>query len=343
MLNSHTGSAHVIARCCGPNECSSKSLAQWSSDDASPAKRVGDNDKDAKVIMKTSKDGGKTWTGFQVLSPGVSYSNGAGIYDRLSNKLVVQYNFIPGGSTSPVVDTTLWQITSSDDGATWSKPVNISGFLSPCNPDRNNMQVQSAGSKVQTASGRLIWAGHDHSGNVCVWFSDDHGVTYHTSNVIPGNEVSVAVANAEKHTLYMNGRQQSPWAPHRTDYYSYDDGKTWTNGSKSELVEDSSGGCERSVINVGGVLYSMEPQGDKRTAMVASCSRDQGKTWTSTRGVNGNNRGGYSDMVGLPNGKILAVWEDGSHPLATGAVAMDPSDEDSGNFFAKQIGTEWCS
>ncbi len=73
--------------------------------------------------------------------------------------------------------------------------------------------------------------------------------------------------------------------------------------------------------------------------MRASCSQDWGKTWVSSVGVNGDARGGYSDMKELPGGKILAVWEDGSHPLSS---SVDLSDPDSGNFFAMQLSTAWC-
>ena len=81
----------------------------------------------------------------------------------------------------------------------------------------------------------------------------------------------------------------------------------------------------RSVLNVNNVLYFMEPVDKKRTKMVMHCSRDQGKTWNSQITINGDQRGGYSDMIELPNGKILAVWEDGSHPLGNG------DDDDEGN------------
>ena len=120
-----------------------------------------DNDKDASVIMKTSSDGGKTWGSLQTLSPQgqTHYANGAGLYDRVTKRLVVQYVFIPGGSTKPVKNATYFQITSNDDGRTWSNPRDITRLLAACNPGgTGNMQVQSAGSKVQTPTGRLVWA-----------------------------------------------------------------------------------------------------------------------------------------------------------------------------------------
>ena len=47
------------------------------------------------------------------------------------------------------------KIFSTDDGSTWSEPQNLSPMLKNCNPNINNMEVQTAGSKVQTESGRF--------------------------------------------------------------------------------------------------------------------------------------------------------------------------------------------
>merc|ERR1711871_656533 len=104
----------------------------------------------------------------QTLSPRGQnhFANGAAIYDSQRKRLVVQYNFIPGGSTAPVVNTSTFQIFSSDDGETWTEPQDITDMLAACNPNIGNMQVQTAGSKIQTPSGRLVWAGHDHASHV---------------------------------------------------------------------------------------------------------------------------------------------------------------------------------
>ena len=60
--------------------------------------------------------------------------------------------------------------------------------------------------------------------------------------------------------------------------------------------------------------------------MVIQCSIDNAKTWDKNITVNGEEQGAYSDLIGLPNGKLLMVWE------------YKPT----GNVFAKQIDTDWC-
>ena len=64
LFNTDTNTAHVTARCCGKNMCSSKPSSHLNREQPNP--NVGDNDKDAKVIMKTSTDLGLTWGHFQV-------------------------------------------------------------------------------------------------------------------------------------------------------------------------------------------------------------------------------------------------------------------------------------
>ena len=180
-----------------------------------------------------------------------------------------------------------------------------------------------------------------------MWYSDDGGETYSTAPRIQGNEVSIALADdncsSTKCTLYMNGRGGKRFGTHRTDYYSYDNGQTWTAGSANKFLQDDGGfgGCEASVVRSRHALYFLEPQGKHRTDMRLYCSLDNGQTWPHHVDIDGSSRGGYSDAVGLSNGRLLAVWEDGSHPLA--AREGDPPNPDSGNFFVGQLDVQFCS
>ena len=64
-----------------------------------------------------------------------------------------------------------------------------------------------------------------------MWYSDDGGESYQTAKLIEGNEVSISIADAPKGVLYMNGRGGKRFEPYRTDYYSYDNGASWTEGT----------------------------------------------------------------------------------------------------------------
>ena len=328
VKNTDTGAIHVIARCCGANMCSGKDEQSADGRNLGQRRRL-DNNKDCKVIMKSTFDNGQTWGNYQVLSPKnmLSYANGNGIYDRIRQKIIAQYAFIPGGSTTPAKNVSYFQIVSHDDGKSWSSPRDITRQLEGCNPDRNNMQLPSAGTKLQTPSGRLLFPAHGHANSgVCLWWSDDGGNTYNVSkHLIDGNEVSVALANSKTGELIMNGRPRNT-GNYRTNYFSQDDGETWSGPTKSTIKNDDGKGCERSLLNIDDVLFSAEPEGRKRTKMVVRCSRDEGQTWASSNVVNGDKPGAYSDMVSMDNHTLFMVWEDNA----------------SGNFFSAPIGLDWC-
>ena len=335
VRNADSGAVHVIANCCGKNRCSSKGMPRNATKGLPVDDPLGDDFSDSKVIMKTTNDDGKSWTNFQTISPGKDhYATGAGIYDANNKRLVVQYQHYPLGSTKPVTETAYMQKMSSDDGRTWSADTDISSFINPgCNDNRHdgdrNKVYQSAGSKVQTPTGRLVWPGKASGGPVCVWYSDDGGATYNVSNQIEGNEVSVTfVSHQEPNELYMNGRgQQFPWGhTNRAEYRSHDGGATWSQATKSQLTNGDAGQVERSLRHIGAALFYAGPMKKKRSGMTVFCSRDGGKTWPSHTEVNGDSRGGYSDIVETKTTKqLLMVWEDGE-----------------GNFNAEQVSTGFC-
>lgn len=323
------GLIHVVTRCCGANLCSEKSTQDGEQWHNGRVNNLGDNIKDCKVAFKSSFDGGQTWNGIRTASPhGESgYGNAAWIYDAKLRRLVLQYQYVPAGLTAPTFNTTYYQRYMSPNATKWSNPVDITPQLRGCNPDIHNMQDQSAGNKLQTDSGRLIFAGHNHKHQVCVWYSDDGGETYTAAKLLQGNEISIATDVSGGDNLLMNGRPvKGVTEGRRSRYTSGDDGSTWSSPSPSALPTDDGSACERALINVNGVLYTSEPQGDKRTKMVVSCSKD-GVTWPHSIVINGDNPGGYSDLTALPDGNLLMVWEDSA----------------TGNMWSETFGTSWCS
>jgi hypothetical protein len=298
----------------------------------------GDNMIHAKVVSKASSDLGESWTNWTVHTP-VQYSHGKAIFDRVAKQVVLQYQHHP--STNPELNSSYLQRVSTDDGLSWGPERDITDQLAGCNPYRPiEMEVESAGSSIQTAAGRLIFTGHSKHNDSCTWYSDDHGATYRTSNRFVGNEISVAEL-APGH-LVMNGRGGShPWNPNRTRYRSTDDGATWGPGEASVLTDNNEFGCEAALIAVnvstGGsdttVLFFAEPIGKSRTDLVLRCSLDGGDTWPHRRAVNGHEAAAYSAIAALPVSRgrgdsagteLLLVWESGN------------------TFIAQKVGIGWC-
>ena len=329
VYNQKTGSIHMAVRCCGKNRCSNPHVKG----EEQNQQNVRDNLKDCKVGLKSSRDGGRTWTDWQIVSgPNPGYGHGSPLYDSHRNRIVLQYqSFLSsGGTTKPTPNTSYFQIVSDDDAKTWtSPPRNITHFFQRAQRSQHDMMDITAGNKVQTASGRLLWLAHDHSSTVVSWFSDDGGDTFNvSSNKVQGNEVSVAVQIPGTKRLIMDGRGQSfPWFPHRAVYYSIDDGTTWSEPKESPLMDPPDAGCQRALISRDGILYTSEPQLAERHRMVLQCSQDGGKTYPWSTVVGGNNaRGGYSDLSFTADGMLLMVWED----------------YNSNNVFAQRLSTDWC-
>lgn len=300
----------------------------------SSASSVGDDMIHAKVISKTSTDGGHTWHNYTVLTP-ISYSHGAVVYDAIRRRVVMQYQFHP--SPDPELNSTLFQRFSNDDGLTWSTPKNMNHIMARCDPQApQQMQVQSAGSKVQTGSGRIIFTGHNGAGQSCVWYTDDGGETYNSTAPFPGNEISVAELSNDGSFLTLNGRGRDPWKPNRTEYYSHDGGKTWSDPRPGKLVDNSQFGCEAALVSTdppasapagsNRTLFWSEPSGEKRTGLKLRCSLDGGRTWPGILPVDGDNAAAYSALLVLPTKKdrLLVVWE---------------SDD---GFLSTRVGLGWC-
>jgi len=270
--NPKTGSIHMAVRCCGKNRC-----AHALSGETDGVLR--DNLKDCKVGLKTSKDGGRTWGGWQIVSGALpGYGHGSPLWDVKRERIVLQYqSFLSsGGATKPTSNTSYYQIVSEDDAVTWSAPRDISHFFEPAQKSQHDMMDITAGNKVR------------------------------------GNEVSVAVQDPKTGELIMDGRGQSfSWFPNRAVYYSKDDGTTWSDPQESPLLDPPDGGCQRALISHGGVLYTSEPQRQVRHQMVLQCSQDGGKSYPWRKVVTSFlARGGYSDLKILEDGKLLMVWED---------------------------------
>ena len=290
---------HIWAICCGDNACGHKVRRA--------NRRLLDDHKDARVIMKTSTDRGATWGKTKYITD-KGYANAKAIFDSARNTLVVQYS---------KNNEAVYQITSVDHGESWSDQHEIKEAT-----ECGGGGVGGGGSRTITKTGRMLWYS-DSPG--CIWYSDDGGKTYKTEEVHGEkgqkleNEVSFAALSSG--SIYANGRSMNKdWAPNRMDFKSFDDGIHWTV-RKSELVDPTSQGEIRQTARglvAGSVnkahnistLYSSEPAGTSegaRSKLVVSCSLDGGRTWPHSIGVNGDKRAEYSALL-YHSGHLVVAW-----------------------------------
>ena len=289
---------------------------------------LGDDQTHCRVLSKFSSDNGLTWSPMKILTPEVGHSHGVAVYDSVRKQTLLQWQYHP--NVDPSLNSTMYQAWSSDDGATWSPARDITSQLAGCNPAAPDlMMVGSAGSHVQSSSGRLLFFGHADR-TACRWWSDDGGLTYQTSDVYTGNEA--AVAEFAPSQVYMTARGNVyPWAGNRTSSWSADDGATFTPPASAPITEaaNNSFGCSVGLVadplpTAGGAparLFQSLPAGPGRSNLIVRCSLDGGRTWPRLTHINPGATGkdakaAYSALRlvepqgdGVGERLLLVVWE----------------------------------
>ena len=136
----------------------------------------------AYVCSRRSIDGGQTWSNLSFPFGKKYYSRiGGSVYDSFNNQILFQSNVYDQSSNE-----TIYQIISTDDGETWSNPLDI-GRLYLGNVGTNHLIGPGNGLQL-SKSGRILFVAHyenqdpKHNDTADrVWYSDDFGKTYKLS------------------------------------------------------------------------------------------------------------------------------------------------------------------
>jgi len=287
------------------------------------------------IAMKRSHDGGHTWSPLSWPVPptqtGEGYAMDVGgnptvVYDSIRNQVVLHFN---RGMTDPDHDGTYdcipavdnFQITSSDDGVTWSPVKNISSYLGEY---RGLLPGPGTGTFLPT-SDRILFAGHyltsyRDGGAVVVYYSDDGGQTYSLSNsTFPHADEASLTATNDSH-LVVNHRmsvEECDVCKHgcncRGKSFSTDSGLTW---SKLELdPELTDPVCEGSINTVGQyTAFSNPPMSFARANMSIALSTTGGDSWEYRLRVTDEYQ--YTDYSSLVGGELIRGVEEFRHPVA---------------------------
>lgn len=275
---------------------------------------------DINIVMKRSKDDGKTWSGMQT---------------------IVNYDSLQAGNPAPVVDLhdpehpqgvvylfyntgnnhewemregkgirEVWYIRSFDLGETWSAPVNITTQVHRPNQSHVNaayvfeedwrsyaltpghaMQFQQGKYK-----GRIFVAANHSSGapqdqfrdyNAHGFYTDDHGKTFKLSRSIdiPGSNEAIA-AELTGNRLIMSVRNQRGDIRSRIISYSSDGGGSWDTAYFDDRLPDPV--CQGSILNLGiknnkAIIASSNAADTKRRDNLRLyISYDEGANWNKT-------------------------------------------------------------
>ena len=314
---------------------------------------------DINIVLKRSTDKGKTWSALQT---------------------VVDADTLQAGNPAPVVDLTdpaysqgriflfyntgnnhegevrkgkglreVWYKTSTDNGVTWSEPVNITTQTHrPKQPQVNpaynfpedwRSYANTPGHAMQFGTGkykgRIFVAANHSAGDPQPQFADyhahgfytaDHGKTFHISETVnlPGSNESMAT-ELSGNKLMMNSRNQKGDIRARIVSVSSDGGATWDTTYFDHTLPDPVN--QGSILTIGKKGARL-PAGQGK-AIIAFCnaadtksrdnltlriSYDEGQTWKKNFVIakSENDKkdfAAYSDIVSVTKKEIGILYE----------------------------------
>ena len=252
------------------------------------------------------------WLPLQTLihsAHGEAYMNPVPVIDQSDGTVYLLVNLYPQPYKDVPAD--IWLTKSTDEGATWSKPVDIT-------PGTGRKEL-GPGVGIQLRSGRLLVQGYDG-----VVFSDDHGKSWKSGGVAKGEVNETQVVELADGSIVLNRRGQ----PSRIVMISKDGGQSWSEPIADANLPDPD--CEGSLIR-----YTREDQGYTRNRLLFAnpvsgaiaagtvpsdprgrfnvtvrLSYDEGKTWPVAKVIR-KGPGAYSSMTVFPDGTIGIIFETG--------------------------------
>ncbi len=285
------------------------------------------------IVLKRSTDGGKTWGPLQLVHEDGENSLGnptVAVVREKDRALLMYQRYAKGfdehkaepGLDGPRICRTFTQY-SDDDGATWSKPIEVTAQVK--RPTEVTSTATGPGIGIQLRRG-------EHAGRILMpfnqgpygkWkvyaaFSDDGGESWRYGETAPegaagyANEVQFVELNDG--SVMLNARNQGGGLKVRKISISRDGGQTWsTTRHDPVLIEPV---CQASILRHPGTadpekdvfLFSNPATQAARTNGTVRLSRDQGKTWPVSRVLY---PGGfaYSCLASLPDGAVGCLFE----------------------------------
>ncbi|RAK40724.1 UNVERIFIED_ORG: sialidase-1 [Chitinophaga ginsengisegetis] len=272
---------------------------------------------DIDMVMKRSKDKGKTWSPMQVVAgaDNLQLSNPAPVVDLTDpaypqGRIFLFYNtgthregdIIKGKGIKHC-----YYITSADGGRTWAAPVDITLQVHrPKQPDIDpafnfaedwRYYANTPGHVMQFPEGifkgRIFIAANHTAGKALPgarhyvahgYYTDDHGKTFHLGNSInlPGSNESIA-APLSGNKLMMNSRNQAKDVKVRIVSVSSDGGATWDTTYFDHQLVDAV--CQGSILNIGTskgkniLAFCNAADSLERDNLTLRISFDDGRTW----------------------------------------------------------------
>ena len=291
------------------------------------------------IVLRRSFDNGETWDSIQVIADhGKNSLNDPLAVVLNSGRILLIFQEYPYGIHSrsngwiQIADegydgprnTHSWLVYSDDDGATWSRPREITHMIRP----HDMISVGSPGIGIQLKKGKYrgriivpLYLVEKINDNIRGWtngvaWSDDGGVSWKISNDIHregmkgyGNEAQVA--ELSDGSILLVARNQG--GEYRQVSVSRDGGRTWSNMRLDTGLPGIA--CQGSLLRYEGqggkkdLILQASPANKKaRNQGTVRMSDDDGKTWKYARMITPGFFA-YSCMTEMTDGQIGLLYE----------------------------------
>ena len=273
--------------------------------------------KNINIIQRRSSDNGKTWTPIEMVIDfpfGQSASDPSMIVDEVTKEIFLFYNYMDLDKELNVYY--LHVMKSSDNGKTWSKPVDITSQIAK--PEwHEDFKFITSGRGIQTSKGKLLHCMVNLDSGMHLFGSDDHGKTWHLIDtpISPANESKVI--ELADGTWMVNARANDKKGV-RYVHTSSDEGKTWETKAEPQLIDP---GCNAAILRYTSIedgykknriLFANAASKKGRVNMTVKISYDEGKTWSKGKVIY-EGKSAYSDLTILENGDIGLFFEQDGH------------------------------
>lgn len=268
---------------------------------------------DINIVLRRSNNQGRTWLPMETavdLPAGLSVSDPSFLVDEPSGQIFLFFNFMdhlhaPGTYR-------LQFVSSTDDGSTWSNPVDFTDMVLP-EAERKEFVFITSGNGTRTQNGTLLHTIVNVTRkHTRVIFSNDHGMTWKSAPtpVTPADESRII--ELPDGSWMVNARVNN--LGKRFIHRSTNMGKSWSSAADSLLIDP---GCNAGLISVKTgksnqektwMIFSNPFSPNARKDLTLHVSDDHGATWKTWQSVQSGSAA-YSVLAADKRGRIGVLYE----------------------------------